>query len=71
MFQSLPFTSRAGWKSCSLVPMSNFPMNNPAILLYNARTKKETTCQCIARYLNSPDECGKTRLVIRNKFVVK
>ena len=22
-------------------------------------------------YLNSPDECGKTRLVIRNKFVVK
>ena len=25
----------------------------------------------IARYLNSPDECGKTRLDIRNKFVVK
>ena len=25
----------------------------------------------IVRYLNSPDECGKTRLDIRNKFVVK
>ena len=42
-----------------------------SIDLIRIHTKSHIPQAAITRYLNSLDECGKSRLVIRNKFVVK